>query len=98
MFEAVQFERLDREEFRCENSEEYRFTACIKVCLCKQIFTVESGTKKISRISLDEKNENPAGRVSTTKNFTGFWKISKSRSQDRSTNKNVETVRGVRQQ
>ena len=32
MFEAVQYERLDREEFRCESSEDYSFTACIKVC------------------------------------------------------------------
>ena len=32
VFDAVQYERLDREEFRCENSEDYSFTACIKVC------------------------------------------------------------------
>ena len=31
MFDAVQYERLDREEFRCENSGDYSFTACIRV-------------------------------------------------------------------
>ena len=31
VFDAVKYERLDREGFRCEKAEDYSFTACVKV-------------------------------------------------------------------